>query len=731
MELQRSISSIDVATSEIIRDSIDRDVTIPADQDRHRFLLTSPRYTFLFPAFSRLNKDLCEYIFTALVNIALENELENNRSLNWCKIFPKFIPINTLGDGNCLMHAASLGMWGIHDRRLTLRKTVYQVLIEDQTGVYRKRWQSEVERQLEGQNGGSLMDIGIEQWSEDWKKTVALASTAKSIKNHSFHSLEEIHIFALANVLRRPILVICDNFHRGDYDEPIAGVNLGGIYLPLLSDSVDCIKTPLLIGYHHGHFTALVMAENNERGHALDNHKLVMGVPLTKYDGQPMKLHSLLPEESNYSDRLLREYLNCLKLDYTDENGCIMEILVAKMEAFEQDPHLDRMLKRYFKSMEHIYLETLAMKQLSLNDQSTITSYSTHHEDHFKNSKEHKPCAKINCRNIASAESNYCHQCRNTDNTRICTSPGCGYTANPDYEGLCSTCFTKLHALLEEGPHMVTPSAPPNDRCYNNCVNRANVNLHGLCYDCYKEIYNIHQITKNHVEPFSSTINYNTIERTINNGTEDDKTFEQVHASVPTQPAVSRSNSGYVLPNSQLNGPDMENKTCTFFNCDKMAMTNKRQLCYQHYLHLSRQKSVPHVEAVKTRCLTEECQFFGIPENDNLCSQCYAKALQLEYDLESEKKIKAEQERARRNWQIAQQQKNTNHDFNRLHYVNEPHYYQPIVGRQSISAPSSPAKRRPSKLIPCVTKGCGCFGTEEDQGLCHKCLKKKEMLLSE
>ena len=135
MELQRSISSIDVATSEIIRDSIDRDVTIPADQDRHRFLLTSSRYTFLFPAFSRLNKDLCEYIFTALVNIALENELENNRSLNWCKILPKFIPINTLGDGNCLMHAASLGMWGIHDRRLTLRKTVYQVLIEDQTGL--------------------------------------------------------------------------------------------------------------------------------------------------------------------------------------------------------------------------------------------------------------------------------------------------------------------------------------------------------------------------------------------------------------------------------------------------------------------------------------------------------------------------------------------------------------------------------------------------------------------
>ena len=102
----------------------------------------------------------------------------------------------------------------------------------------------------------------------------------------------------MANVLRRPILVICDNFHRGDCDELISGVNLGGIYLPMLSHSVDCIKTPLLIRYHHGHFTELVMAENNE------------GVSLMKHDVLPMKLRCLLPEESNYSDRLLREYLN-------------------------------------------------------------------------------------------------------------------------------------------------------------------------------------------------------------------------------------------------------------------------------------------------------------------------------------------------------------------------------------------------------------------------------------
>ena len=35
---------------------------------------------------------------------------------------PRLWPLATTGDGNCLLHAASLGMWGFHDRLLTLRQ---------------------------------------------------------------------------------------------------------------------------------------------------------------------------------------------------------------------------------------------------------------------------------------------------------------------------------------------------------------------------------------------------------------------------------------------------------------------------------------------------------------------------------------------------------------------------------------------------------------------------------
>ena len=41
----------------------------------------------------------------------------------------KFFPLSTVGDGNCLLHAVSLGMWGFHDRMLILRKALYQMFL--------------------------------------------------------------------------------------------------------------------------------------------------------------------------------------------------------------------------------------------------------------------------------------------------------------------------------------------------------------------------------------------------------------------------------------------------------------------------------------------------------------------------------------------------------------------------------------------------------------------------
>lgn len=48
-----------------------------------------------------------------------------------------------IGDGNCLLHAASQYMWGVQDVDLVLRKTLFSALKEVDTHNFKLRWQRE------------------------------------------------------------------------------------------------------------------------------------------------------------------------------------------------------------------------------------------------------------------------------------------------------------------------------------------------------------------------------------------------------------------------------------------------------------------------------------------------------------------------------------------------------------------------------------------------------------
>jgi hypothetical protein len=71
--------------------------------------------------------------------------------------------------------------------------------------------------------------------------------------------LEDIHIFGLANLLLRPIIVISQKTVSD-----IQQCDLRGIYLPLLRKTDACIKDPIIIAYHSYHFMPLVFPMDEE-----------------------------------------------------------------------------------------------------------------------------------------------------------------------------------------------------------------------------------------------------------------------------------------------------------------------------------------------------------------------------------------------------------------------------------------------------------------------------------
>ena len=121
------------------------------------------------------------------------------------------------------------------------------------------------------------------EWAKEWDEIVAIASPEprKNTKSNSrrrsllieksydsleesiavYESLEEIHVLALAHILRRTIIVISDVFLRDMNGEAFSPIPFGGVYLPFEVPSNECHRCPLLLAYDMAHFSALVAME--------------------------------------------------------------------------------------------------------------------------------------------------------------------------------------------------------------------------------------------------------------------------------------------------------------------------------------------------------------------------------------------------------------------------------------------------------------------------------------
>lgn len=83
-------------------------------------LSEAPVFTFTLPNLAGFSEDFRQFVRQDLYELPHMRELDKN-VINWSPDLPPLTPLATAGDGNCLLHAASLGMWGAHDRNLTMR----------------------------------------------------------------------------------------------------------------------------------------------------------------------------------------------------------------------------------------------------------------------------------------------------------------------------------------------------------------------------------------------------------------------------------------------------------------------------------------------------------------------------------------------------------------------------------------------------------------------------------
>lgn len=229
-----------------------------------------------------------EQLFSELLDREAQQTLEADPPrINWSpelsvRLGSRLYALWNRSAGDCLPDALCQAAYGVFDRHNTLRAALADTLALAQRALY-ERWQAWERFQA------SLLAYAPEetQLRAEWARLVQAATRPGT-------PLHQLHVFVLAHVLRRPIIVygvnVVNSFRgealgyarfQGDWPSslpplpsPLALVPLtarlavAGVYLPLLWEPEFCSKSPLCLGYTRGHFSALVPIEPYTSRHA-------------------------------------------------------------------------------------------------------------------------------------------------------------------------------------------------------------------------------------------------------------------------------------------------------------------------------------------------------------------------------------------------------------------------------------------------------------------------------
>eukprot|EP00117_Sycon_ciliatum_P045381 scpid52090/ scgid32627/ OTU domain-containing protein 7B; Cellular zinc finger anti-NF-kappa-B protein; Zinc finger A20 domain-containing protein 1; Zinc finger protein Cezanne len=450
--------------------------------------------TMMLPDFRSLPNVFVEFIEEELLDKMMLSALESSGSLNWLSAkFPasRLFPLRTSGDGNCLLHAASLGMWGFHDRLLRLRTDVENLLTGKNSSTRAisnsicRRWAWDIS--WKNANNNTCLVYTSAEWEREWSEVTAIASSAElrgqaeaaSDQGPVYSSLEEVHVFTLAHVLRRPIIVVADKYLMNAFGERIAPIPFSGIYLPLLIRPDRCFtKVPLVLAFDSLHFAALAAIDRNLDVLSLWAPTSVellktfsppepntqppitenLVLPLERQNGELLPImfsfdpgrgwrhYEALNLDGDFAVRYadfkekvlptrISDYLNLTEV-VVYENDAPRHVLCANMSPIIKPPHLQRMLHRYFTYREEEYAEAVAAKQaetkLAAARAAAAAERSSASDDTDPSEVSSPPSSSAASFSSPSAVP-----------SGPCRTDGCNMYGSKQHLGFCSMCYQR------------------------------------------------------------------------------------------------------------------------------------------------------------------------------------------------------------------------------------------------------------------------------------------------
>jgi len=487
--------------------------------------------SMIVPTLQKITRDgnerLAKYTISLAADIQSLGFLEKDHIINWCPHARTLIPFHTDSDGNCLMHAVSIYIWGVHDRSLTLRNLLHKKLERALRSELYHRWKIAQEESLR-EIQTSFPSI---EFARDWDTVINMSSLLEfpmGNRGQKYSPLEDIHIFTIGNILARPIIVLSERVHHGSNGASLQPNQIGGIYLPLLRDPYDCEKSPIIIGYTTGHFVPLLSGEDMDM--LISSHSVHPDaqhcIPLVYSDMSDIPIRFMKPHETR--DALLTRYTDCIMIPIVDE---IFKPAVSLK--FKSPPawSVELMYSLYSKAQEtfHEYISSGAdqdryaastatpgpstfrepvngfREQTHFMQQSNSRAYSqaplttgysgpgiSAAVTFAGSNTDRKPCTRVHsgCRNFGEERFNrFCRDCyfsmipQRSERDEMERSEVYGALKRPP-----PIPTSTPHARIPEPPTAVFSREPYTSECLiSHCKNQGRVEFMDMCESCYRD----------------------------------------------------------------------------------------------------------------------------------------------------------------------------------------------------------------------------------------------------
>ncbi|KAJ8715342.1 hypothetical protein PYW07_009824 [Mythimna separata] len=257
--------------------------------------------TFYLPAeIEELPAPIQEQLFSELLDRDAQQTLEADPPLiNWSieltvRLGSRLYALWNRSAGDCLPDALCQAAYGVFDRHNTLRGALAAALEPGRARGLWARWAA-----WERAQAARLHYAPDEaQLRAEWARLCAAATRPGA-------ALHQLHVFALAHVLRRPLLVYGVDVVNSFRGEALGYARFRGLYLPLLCEPDGCSKSPLALAYTRGHFSALVPLAP-----AYMLRDACAFLPLTDLAGKLLPVPFLSPDELQDPEAVVRRWVS-------------------------------------------------------------------------------------------------------------------------------------------------------------------------------------------------------------------------------------------------------------------------------------------------------------------------------------------------------------------------------------------------------------------------------------